>query len=76
MHRLSIDDLPKNFNNTFKKPGHKCPTKYTVCNYSLKNIRLHAISLLSSTEDQNCGMNFLVMKKRKLNLKYNFKKFQ
>ena len=36
MHRLSIDNLPKHFNNTFKKPDHKYPTKFSICNYSLK----------------------------------------
>ena len=36
MHKLSIDDLPKHFNNTFKKPDHKYPTKFSICNYSLK----------------------------------------
>ena len=29
---------------------------------------------MSPNEDQNCGMNFLVMKKRKFNLKYFFEK--
>ena len=36
MHRLSIDDLPQSFNKTFKKPDHKYPTKFSICNYSLK----------------------------------------
>ena len=36
MHRLSIDNLPKTFNNTFKKPDHKYPTKFLICSYSLK----------------------------------------
>ena len=36
MHRFDTDDLPKIFNNTFKKPDHKYPTKFSVHNYSLK----------------------------------------
>ena len=36
MHRLSSDDLPKHFNNTFKKPDDKYPTTFSICNYSLK----------------------------------------
>ena len=74
MHRLSIDDLPKTFNNTFKKPGDKCPTKYSVCNYSLKNIRLHAVSLLSSTLDQNCGMNFFSNEEKEIESQILFQK--
>ena len=36
MLRLSIDDLPKNFNNTLKKPDQKYSTKFSICNCSLK----------------------------------------
>ena len=36
MRILRIDDLPKNSNNTFKKPDHKYPTKFSIGNYSLK----------------------------------------
>ena len=36
INRLSIDDLPKNFTNTFNKPDHKYPPKFSICNYSLK----------------------------------------
>ena len=74
MHRLSIDDLPKNFNNTFKKPDHKYPIKFSVCNYSLKKYSLKSSKFAVSYGGKNCGMIFLVMKKRKLNLKYFFKK--
>ena len=35
-HRLSIDDLAKHLNNTFKKPDHKYPKKFSIFNYSLK----------------------------------------
>ena len=31
MHRLSIDDLPKHFNNTFKKPDHKYKITFSIC---------------------------------------------
>ena len=41
MHRLRIDDLPKSFNNTFKKPDQKYPTKFSICNYSMKK---HSVS--------------------------------
>ena len=58
IHRLRIDDLPKNFNNTFKKPDRKYRTKFSICNYSFQNHSLKSISLLCPTEDQNCGMNF------------------
>ena len=29
MHRFKIEDLPKTFKNTFKKPDHKYPTKFS-----------------------------------------------
>ena len=74
MHRLSIDDLPKNFNNTFKKPDRKYLKKFSICNYSLKKHSLKTVSFLSPTADQNCEMNFKVMKKKKMNLKCCFKK--
>ena len=35
MHRLSINDLPKHFNITFKKPDHKYPIKFSIFNYRL-----------------------------------------
>ena len=36
MNWLSIDDLTKNVNNTFKKPDHRYSAKFSFCNYSLK----------------------------------------
>ena len=36
MHRLSTDDLQKNFKNIFKTPDRKYLTKFSICNYSLK----------------------------------------
>ena len=70
MHRLSIDDLSKNFNITFKKPDHKYPKKISICNYSLKKHSLKsskfAVSYRGpklcneflSSEDLTWKMNF------------------
>ena len=36
MHRFKIEDLQKTFKNTFNKPNHKYPTKFSFCIFNLK----------------------------------------
>ena len=36
MHKFIHGSLSRIFNNTFKKPDHKYPTKFSISNYSLK----------------------------------------
>ena len=50
MHRFKIEDLPKTFKNTFKKPDHKYPTKFSFF-YSLKKHVLKSSSSPFPTED-------------------------
>ena len=51
MHRFKIEDLPKTFKNTFKKPDHKYPTKFSFF-YSLKKHVLKSSSSPFPTEDK------------------------
>ena len=38
MNGLSINDLPKNISNIFKKPDHKFPTKLSILIAASKSI--------------------------------------
>ena len=36
MYRLGNSDIPAIFNDIVKKPEHKCPTKFSTLNYTLR----------------------------------------
>ena len=74
MHRLSIDDLPKNFNNTFKKPDHKYPTKFSICNYSLKKHILKSSSFAVSYQGLKLWDEFHSNEEKKIESQILFQK--
>ena len=71
MHKLSIDDLPKHFNNTFKKSDHKYPTKFSICNYSLKKHFLESIKFYRGPKLWN---EFLSNEEKKIESQILFQK--
>ena len=74
MHRLSIDDLPENFNNTFKKPDHKYSTKFSTCNYNLKKHSLKSSKSAVSYRGPKLWNGFLSNEKKKLESQILFQK--
>ena len=74
MHRLSIDNLPKNFNNTFKKPGHKYSTKFSICDYSLKKHSLKSSKFAVSYRGPELWNEFLSNKENKIESQILFQK--
>ena len=63
---LSIDDLPKHFSNTFKKPDHKYPTKFSICSYSLKKHSLKSSKFAVSFEGPKLWNEFLSNEEKKI----------
>ena len=59
MHRVSIDGLPKSFSNTFKKPDHEYPTKFSIFNYSLKKNSLKSSKFSVSSQESKLLNGFL-----------------
>ena len=76
MHRLCIsnDDLPKQFNNTFKKPDHKYPTKFSICNYSWKKHSLKSSKFAVSYGGPNLWNEFLSNEEKKIESQILFQK--
>ena len=74
MHRLSIDGLPKHFNNTFKKPDHKYPTKFSICNYSLKKHSLKSSKFAVSYRGPKLWNEFLSNEEKKIESQILFQK--
>ena len=74
MHRLSIDDLPKNFNNTFKKPDHKYPATFSICNYSLKKHFLKSNKFAVSYRGPKLWNEFLSNEEKKIESQILFQK--
>ena len=73
MHRLSIDNLPKNSNSTFKKPDHKYPIKFSICNYSLKKHSLkHSLDV--SYQGPKLWHEFLSYEEKKIEYQILFQK--
>ena len=74
MHRLSFDDLPKNFNNTFKKPDHKYPTKFSIYNYSFKKHSLKSSKVAVSYQGPKLWNEFLSSEEKKIESQILFQK--
>ena len=74
MHKLSIDNLPKNFNNTFKKADHKYPTKFSICNYSLKKHSLKSSKCAVSYRGPKLWNEFLSNKEKTIESQILFQK--
>ena len=74
MHRLNIDDLSKHFNNTFKKPDHEYPTKFLICNYSLKKHSLKSSKFAVSYRGQKLWNEFLSNEGKKIESQILFQK--
>ena len=74
MHRLSIDDFPKNFHNTFKKPDHKYPTKFSIFNYSLKKHSLKSSKFAVSCRGPKLWNEFLSNEEKKIESQILFQK--
>ena len=66
MHRLSIGDLAKNFNNTFKKLDHKYPKAFSVCNYSLKKHSLKSSKFAVSYQGPKLWNEFFSNEEKKI----------
>ena len=73
MRRLSLDDLPKHF-NTFKKPDHKYPTKFSICNYSLKKHSLKSSKFAVSYRGPKLWNEFLSNEEKKIESQILFQK--
>ena len=74
MHRLSIDYLPKHFSNTFKQPDHKYPTKFSICNYSLKKHSLKSSKFAVSYRGPKLRNEFFSNKENKIESRTQFQK--
>ena len=74
MHRLSIDDFPKNFHNTIKKPDHKYPTKFSIFNYSLKKHSLKSSKFAVSCRGPKLWNEFLSNEEKKIESQILFQK--
>ena len=74
MHRLSIDDLPKQFSNTFKKPDPKYPTKFLICNYSFKKHFLKSSKFAVSYRGSKLWNEFLSNEEKKIESQILFQK--
>ena len=73
-HRLNINDLPKNFNNTFKKPDHKYLTKFSICDYSLKKHSLKSSKFAVSYRGPKLWNEFLSNEGKKIESQILFQK--
>ena len=74
MYKLSIDDFPKHFNNTFKKPDHKYPTKFSICNYSFKKHSLKSSKFAVSYPGRKLWNEFLCNEEKKIESQILFQK--
>ena len=74
MHRLSVDDLLKNFNNTFEKPDHKYQTKFSICNNSLKKHFLKSSNSAVSFRGPKLWNEFLSNEEKKIKSQILFQK--
>ena len=74
LHRLSMDNLPKNFNNTFKKPERKYPTKFSICNYRLKKHSLKSSKFGVSYRGPKLCNEFLSNEEKKIECQILFQK--
>ena len=74
MHRLSIDDLPKHFSNTFKQPDHKYPTKFSICNYRLKKHSWKSSKFAVSYRGPKLQNEFVSNKEKKIESRIQFQK--
>ena len=74
VHKLSIDDLQKSFNNTFKKPDHKYPTKFPICNYSLKKHPLKSSKFAVSYRGPKLWNEFISNEEKKIESQILFQK--
>ena len=72
--RLSIDDLPKYFNKIFKKPNQKYPTKFSICNYSLKKYFLDSTKFAVSYRGSTLWNKFLSNEEKKIESQILFQK--
>ena len=74
MHRLSIDDLPKNFYNAFKKPDHKYPINFSICNHGLKKDSLKSSKSAVSNRGPKLWNEFLKNEEKKVESQILFQK--
>ena len=74
MHRLSIDGLPKHFNNTFKKPDHTYLAKFPICNYSLIKHSLKSSKFAVSYRGPKLWNEFLSNEEKKIESQILFQK--
>ena len=74
MHRLSVDDLLKNSNNTFEKPDLKYPTKFSICNSSLKKHFLKSSKSAVSFRRPKLWNEFLSNEEKKIKSQILFQK--
>ena len=74
MYRLSIDDLAKHFNNTFKNPDHKYPKKFSICNYSLKKHSLKCSKFAVSYRGPKLWNEILSNEEKKIESQILFQK--
>ena len=74
MHKFSNGNLPKIFNNTFKKPDHKYPTKFSISNYSLKKHYLKSSEFSISYRGPKLWNEILSDKEKKIESQILFQK--